>query len=67
MCLCVVLLCPFTEGKTASDQVEMLQFQIPIGTISTAVVTITSPLIVLVVIFQKRIVAGLRSRAEKHP
>src|SRR5204863_5109028 len=35
------------------------QFQIPIGTISAATVTITVPLIVLVVIFQKRIVAGL--------
>ncbi len=41
------------------------QFQIPIGTISAATVTITVPLIVLVVIFQKRIVAGLTAGAVK--
>jgi multiple sugar transport system permease protein len=41
------------------------QFQIPIGTISAALVTITVPLIVLVVIFQKRIVAGLTAGAVK--
>jgi multiple sugar transport system permease protein len=41
------------------------QFQIPIGTISAALVTITIPLIVLVVIFQKRIVAGLTAGAVK--
>ena len=41
------------------------QFQIPIGTISAALVTITIPLIVLVVIFQKRIVAGLTAGAIK--
>jgi multiple sugar transport system permease protein len=41
------------------------QFQIPIGTISAALVTITIPLIVIVVIFQKRIVAGLTAGAVK--
>src|SRR4051795_12636055 len=41
------------------------QFEIPIGTISAALVTITIPLIVLVVIFQKRIVAGLTAGAVK--
>lgn len=41
------------------------QFQVPIGTISAALVTITIPLIVLVVIFQKRIVAGLTAGALK--
>jgi multiple sugar transport system permease protein len=41
------------------------QFQIPLGTISAATVTITVPLIVLVVIFQKRIVAGLTAGAVK--
>ena len=41
------------------------QFQIPIGTIDAALVTITLPLIVLVVIFQKRIVAGLTAGAVK--
>jgi multiple sugar transport system permease protein len=41
------------------------QFQVPIGTISVALVTITFPLIILVVIFQKRIVAGLAAGAVK--
>jgi multiple sugar transport system permease protein len=41
------------------------QFQIPIGTISAATVVITVPLIVLVIIFQKRIVAGLTAGAVK--
>jgi multiple sugar transport system permease protein len=41
------------------------QFEIPLGTISAATVTITVPLIVLVVIFQKRIVAGLTAGAVK--
>ena len=41
------------------------QFQIPLGTISAATVTITVPLIILVVIFQKRIVAGLTAGAVK--
>src|SRR5689334_14124535 len=41
------------------------QFQVPIGTISAAIVTITVPLIILVIIFQKRIVAGLTAGAVK--
>jgi multiple sugar transport system permease protein len=41
------------------------QFQIPLGTIAAATVVITVPLIVLVVIFQKRIVAGLTAGAVK--
>jgi multiple sugar transport system permease protein len=41
------------------------QFQIPLGTISAATVTITVPLIALVIIFQKRIVAGLTAGAVK--
>jgi multiple sugar transport system permease protein len=41
------------------------QFQIPLGTIAAATVTITVPLIVLVMIFQKRIVAGLTAGAVK--
>jgi multiple sugar transport system permease protein len=41
------------------------QFQIPLGTIAAATVVITVPLIVLVVIFQKRIVAGLTAGALK--
>jgi multiple sugar transport system permease protein len=41
------------------------QFEIPLGTISAASVTVTLPLIVLVLIFQKRIVAGLTAGAVK--
>ena len=41
------------------------QFQVPIGTISAATVSITVPLIILVIIFQKRIVAGLTAGAVK--
>jgi multiple sugar transport system permease protein len=41
------------------------QFEVPLGTISAATVTITVPLILLVVIFQKRIVAGLTAGAVK--
>jgi multiple sugar transport system permease protein len=41
------------------------QFEIPLGTISAASVVITVPLIILVVIFQRRIVAGLTAGAVK--
>jgi multiple sugar transport system permease protein len=41
------------------------QFQIPLGTIAAATVTITVPLILLVIFFQKRIVAGLTAGAVK--
>ena len=41
------------------------QFEIPLGTISAATVVITVPLIILCVIFQKRIVAGLTAGAVK--
>src|SRR6185437_2127518 len=41
------------------------QFEIPLGTIAAATVTITVPLIALVIIFQKRIVAGLTAGAVK--
>ena len=41
------------------------QFEIPLGTISAASVVVTVPLIVLVLIFQKRIVAGLTAGAVK--
>jgi multiple sugar transport system permease protein len=41
------------------------QFEIPLGTISAASVVITVPLIVMVVIFQRRIVAGLTAGAVK--
>ena len=41
------------------------QFEIPLGTISAASVVVTVPLIVLVLIFQKRIVAGMTAGAVK--
>ena len=39
------------------------QFEIPYGTITAASVTISIPLIIMVLLFQKRIVAGLTARA----
>lgn len=42
-----------------------VQFEEPLGTISAAAVIITIPLIVLVLLFQRRIVAGLTSGAVK--
>jgi multiple sugar transport system permease protein len=41
------------------------QFEVPLGTISAASVTISIPLILLVLFFQKRIVAGLTAGAVK--
>jgi multiple sugar transport system permease protein len=41
------------------------QFEIPLGTISAASVVVTLPLIVLVMIFQRRIIAGLTAGAVK--
>ena len=41
------------------------QFEVPMGTISAASVVISIPLIVLVLVFQKRIVAGLTAGAVK--
>jgi multiple sugar transport system permease protein len=41
------------------------QFEVPLGTISAASVVVTIPLIILVLIFQRRIVAGLTAGAVK--
>jgi multiple sugar transport system permease protein len=41
------------------------QFEVPLGTISAASVVISVPLILLVLLFQKRIVAGLTAGAVK--
>ena len=41
------------------------QFEVPLGTISAASVVVTVPLIILVLLFQKRIVAGLTAGAVK--
>ena len=40
-------------------------FEVPLGTISAASVVITIPLVILVVLFQKRIVAGMTAGAVK--
>ena len=40
-------------------------FEVPLGTISAASVVITVPLVILVIIFQKRIVAGMTAGAVK--
>jgi multiple sugar transport system permease protein len=40
-------------------------FEVPLGTISAASVVITIPLVILVIIFQKRIVAGMTAGAVK--
>ena len=41
------------------------EFEVPLGTITAALVVVTVPLVVLVLIFQKRIVAGLTAGAVK--
>jgi multiple sugar transport system permease protein len=41
------------------------QFEVPLGTITAASVIITVPLIVLVIVFQRRIIAGLTAGAIK--
>jgi multiple sugar transport system permease protein len=41
------------------------QFEVPIGTISAASVVVSIPLIIMVLVFQKRIVAGLTAGAVK--
>jgi multiple sugar transport system permease protein len=41
------------------------QFAVPTGSISAAAVVITIPIIIFVLIFQRRIVAGLTSGAVK--
>ena len=41
------------------------RFEVPLGTITAATVTITVPLVILVLVFQRRIVAGLTAGAVK--
>ena len=41
------------------------EFEVPLGTITAALVVVTVPLVILVLIFQKRIVAGLTAGAVK--
>jgi multiple sugar transport system permease protein len=41
------------------------QFEVPLGTITAATVVVTVPLVILVLVFQRRIVAGLTAGAVK--
>jgi multiple sugar transport system permease protein len=41
------------------------QFEVPLGTITAATVVVTVPLVILVLIFQRRIIAGLTAGAVK--
>ena len=55
----------FTVPVAVSNFTGSQDFEVPLGTISAASVVITIPLVVLVVIFQRRIVAGLAAGAVK--
>lgn len=54
-----------TAPVAISNFSGVVQFQIPLGAITAASVIITVPLVVLVLIFQRRIVAGLTAGAVK--
>jgi multiple sugar transport system permease protein len=55
----------FTVPVAVANFTGSTEFEIPLGTISAASVVITVPLVALVIIFQKRIVAGMTSGAVK--
>jgi multiple sugar transport system permease protein len=55
----------FTVPVAVANFTGSSEFEVPLGTISAASVIITIPLVVLVVIFQKRIVAGMTAGAVK--
>lgn len=55
----------FTVPVAVANFTGSTEFEIPLGTISAASVVITIPLVALVIIFQKRIVAGMTSGAVK--
>jgi multiple sugar transport system permease protein len=55
----------FTVPVAVANFTGSTQFEIPLGTISAASVIITIPLVALVIIFQKRIVAGMTAGAVK--
>jgi ABC-type glycerol-3-phosphate transport system permease component len=42
-----------------------VKFEVPLGTITAATVVITVPLVILVLVFQRRIVAGLTAGGVK--
>jgi multiple sugar transport system permease protein len=55
----------FTVPVAVANFTGSDRFEIPLGTISAASVVITIPLVALVIIFQKRIVAGMTAGAVK--
>jgi multiple sugar transport system permease protein len=55
----------FTVPVAVANFTGSDRFEIPLGTISAASVVITIPLVILVIIFQKRIVAGMTAGAVK--
>ena len=55
----------FTVPVAVANFTGSDRFEIPLGTISAASVVITIPLVALVVIFQRRIVAGMTAGAVK--
>jgi multiple sugar transport system permease protein len=67
--LLAITLTSSTEARTVPAAIAFFtgstQFEQPLGTISAASVTISIPLILLVLFFQKRIVAGLTAGAVK--
>ena len=67
--LLAVTLTSSPEARTVPAAIAFFtgatQFEVPMGTISAASVVISIPLIVMVLVFQKRIVAGLTAGAVK--
>jgi multiple sugar transport system permease protein len=55
----------FTVPVSVANFTGSQKFEIPLGTISAASVVITVPLVLAVIVFQKRIVAGLTAGAVK--
>jgi multiple sugar transport system permease protein len=67
--LLAVTLTASPEARTVPAAIAFFvgatQFEVPLGTISAASVVISVPLIIMVLVFQKRIVAGLTAGAVK--
>ena len=67
--LLAITLTSSTSARTVPAAIAFFtgsqKFEVPLGTISAASVVITIPLVALVIIFQKRIVAGLTAGAVK--
>ncbi len=55
----------FTVPVAVANFTGSTEFEVPLGTISAASVIITIPLVLLVILFQKRIVAGMTAGAVK--